>query len=344
MKLKLITLSVLLPVAGFAQSRLEFTTIGKKIDTYYSSSQLLGARATANHLADTCESALKNENHFMGRISYHIEGALKTAHEEVGYVASAYYLPSSRTAINLASQPLCTHTATSLQHTLRYSNNVPATAVISKLNAFASTHNSLRQKVLQGDATAKLSFVRHWQKFMGCLAYVESLSDPDTSRSRSIASTYAPSNYSKPAGVKFYYDSTNDPESRLNIGLYQFTPNSSGNIRACLLKWNKKYPNCSVSTSSSKNTLVHVLGSRHQNFNAFCGVDKILQSFYIQVNTTDTARTHPSNRASSGGLKSAANRCVTPHFHSTRAYNHFGPLQNSTGENLSRLMTCISKP
>jgi hypothetical protein len=73
-------------------------------------------------------------------------------------------------------------------------------------------------------------------------------------------------------------------------------------------------------------------------------VDKILESFYVQINTTSSLRTHPDNLQSDGTLKKQADRCVTPHFHATRSYNHFGPLQNSTEENLERLMTCVNSP
>lgn len=73
--------------------------------------------------------------------------------------------------------------------------------------------------------------------------------------------------------------------------------------------------------------------------NAFCGVNKILQSFAIQVNTTKSVSTHPSNQ-SGGKFKAPADRCVSPFFYSGYSYNHFGPLMNSTGSNLAGLMAC----
>lgn len=82
--------------------------------------------------------------------------------------------------------------------------------------------------------------------------------------------------------------------------------------------------------------MIKVLGSSYQSFNAFCGIHKVVQTFAIQVNTSSSSSTHPSN-----GGKTAANRCVTPHFYAGKAYNHFGPLQNSTGENMNSLYSCI---
>ena len=79
-----------------------------------------------------------------------------------------------------------------------------------------------------------------------------------------------------------------------------------------------------------------------QSFNAFCGAHKLIETFSIQINTNNAHATHPDN-AINGVLKSAENRCVSPHFYAGWAYNHFGPLQNSTGKNLDELFSCIEK-
>jgi hypothetical protein len=86
--------------------------------------------------------------------------------------------------------------------------------------------------------------------------------------------------------------------------------------------------------------MIRVVGSSLQHFNAYCGVHKLLQTFSVQVNSSSTRNTHPDNR-SGGRLKSSSERCVTPHFYAGWAYNHFGPLQNSTGSNLNKLLKCV---
>lgn len=86
--------------------------------------------------------------------------------------------------------------------------------------------------------------------------------------------------------------------------------------------------------------MIRILGSAKQTFNAFCGVNKILQTFSVQVNTTKTWATHPNN-FHNGKLINGKDRCITPFIYSGRAYNHFGPLQNSTGSNLETLFNCV---
>ncbi len=86
--------------------------------------------------------------------------------------------------------------------------------------------------------------------------------------------------------------------------------------------------------------MIKILGSSQHSFNSFCGVHKVVETFAIQAYTKNSSSTHPTN-VSGSGLKSPANRCVTPYFYAGWAYNHFGPLQNSTGSNLNELHSCI---
>jgi len=97
---------------------------------------------------------------------------------------------------------------------------------------------------------------------------------------------------------------------------------------------------CQLPTNGSQAEMIKILGSSHQSFNSFCGIHKVVETFAIQAYTVKASATHPSNMTSSG-LKGAANRCVTPYFYAGWAYNHFGPLQNSTGANLKELHACI---
>ena len=102
---------------------------------------------------------------------------------------------------------------------------------------------------------------------------------------------------------------------------------------------NRLYSRCREGLNDPQSEMTRLTGSPRQNFNAFCGVDKILQSFYVQVNTLKSQNTHPSN-ISRGALINSDDRCVSLHFYAGYSYNHFGPLQNTTRSNLDHLMTC----
>lgn len=316
--------------------------VGDDVDSYYSNYQeLLPTRDDRGaHQTDSCRQELDGQNSFADRIAYFVYQHTKSTRAHLAHLAPYYSVPSSlsaHTPTSLTSHRMCRVSAQTLSHTIG-SGRVPSSTVIQKLNTFADRYNSLRGRIIDGDQQAEVEMNQLWSKFMSCLAYTESLTTADNSSSERVASKYAPSGYRKPAGVKFYEDPLQNEASRLNIGLFQFTPTGSGNINPCLRHWNELNPNCAVSTGSSRAELIRVVGSNLQSFNAFCGVNKIQQTFAIQVNTSKTSSTHPENF--SGGMKSPGQRCVTPFFLAGRAYNHFGPLQNSTGKNLDSLMTC----
>jgi len=172
-----------------------------------------------------------------------------------------------------------------------------------------------------------------------CLSYVESLTTADRPFSDRIAQAYAPSDYRRPAGVLFYEDPLQPEASALNLGLFQFSPDSGGNIYACIKQWNLIYPSCQVPSGGSTKEMLRLLGSSYQSFNAFCGTEKPSEMFSIQVNSSNSKRTHPANWRSDGSLKAPKDRCVSLYF-AGAAYNHFGPFQNSTGNNLEELLTC----
>lgn len=309
--------------------------LGQKVDQIHGSSELLKIRSTEIGLNDSCQMETRDEDRFMGRIARFIDEAQREDHVDLGGVADIYHVSSNPYPVSLHSHPMCNVSSSSLSQTLRYSNRVPSQSVINKLNQFANKYNQLRKDILNGKVNALQAMDAFWTQFMGCLAYKESLGSADSSNSYRVADKYAPSAYRKPAGVEFYEDPSQSPSSRLNIGLFQFTPNSSGNVRACINKWNRLYPQCQISTGSSQDTMIRNLGSSKQNFNAFCGVDKILQSFYVQVNATQSTNTFPGNLN-----KDPTDRCVSLHFYAGYAYNHFGPFQNTTGTNLNSLMSC----
>lgn len=318
--------------------------IGVRVDQRYKSyRELLVTRdASVGHKVDSCDPELDRNDRFADRIAYMVDKKMQLSTAQVGYVASYFNLPKDQSTYaknSLISHPLCTVTTSTLETTFG-GKNIPSAATITKINTFVNLMNGYRNQALQGNSNGYVNATKLWSKFFMCLSYAESLSTADTSKSNSVASKYAPSGYRKPAGVKFYEDPYQDEASRLNIGLFQFTPTAGGNVQACIREWNQAYPKCTVSQTASQAELIRVFGSSVQTFNAFCGVSKVTGTFGVQINTTGTKNTHPNNLKSNGTLKARADRCVSPHFVSGRAYNHFGPLQNTSGTTLDALMTC----
>jgi hypothetical protein len=320
--------------------------IGPKVDLVKKDDELSGKirEKINNDQVDKCFNDEETHEYFADQISYYTAEMLDDVPAKVGFIGSSYGTSSDDTKYvptSLLRNPLCTTTAASLRKTLK--NNFPNQVTIDKLNHFESTVNDLRMELINGDQSAKVALLNMWTKFYSCLAYSESLPTADSVASRNVAAKVSPPGYRKPAGVEFYEDTAQPAASRLNIGMYQFTPNSAGNIQPCIRAWNEVHnskPTCQVSQKATQSDLIKVLGSSLQSFNAFCGVHKLIQTFAIQVNTTKTSATHPSNLLN-GKLKLPESRCVTPYFYSGWAYNHFGPNQNSTGSNMAEMFSCI---
>lgn len=320
--------------------------VGLSVDNYYSSyRELLEVRSGSQNVnADSCQGDIKGKDRFADRITFFVNEMMKDQRPQIGSIASLFGASSAvstHAPVSLKRFPMCKVTATSLTHTLG-TGKASAQSVIDKLNVFVDAYNKHRTGTLKGDVRSEIALNRLWTRFMSCLSYAESLTTADTKTSENVALKVGPSGYRKPAGVKFYEDALQPEESRLNIGLYQFTPNSTGNVNPCLKSWNSQYPSCALPTNASQAQMVQLLGSSYQTFNAFCGTHKLLQTFAIQVNTAKTSATHPANHSGTS-TKPANDRCVTPFFKAGKAYNHFGPLQNSTGSNLNSLMTCVLK-
>ena len=322
--------------------------IGPQVDDSVGDDELMGIareKANENEKVDQCFNDSNSHTYFSNQISYYAQEMIEDVPPMVGFIGSLYgtssndqnYFPTS-----LIRHPLCIVNSTTLSKTM---NKVPGSSTIDKLNRFASEINGLRQNVLDGDRSAKVKLLSTWSRMFSCLAYAESLSTADSAASKSVAQRVAPVGYRKPAGVKFYDDPAQSEASRLNIGMFQFTPNSGGNIQPCLKAWNaihSSQPQCQVNTKANQGELIKILGSSLQSFNAFCGIHKLIQTFAIQVNTSKTSATFPTNLVN-GKLKPYELRCVTPHFQAGKAYNHFGPFQNSTGSNLEKLFSCIER-
>ncbi len=315
-------------------------TIADSVDYSNGNDELSKSRSLASvSEGDSCHSELSGNTRFADAIGFFVEELSKKQTVQIQGIAPYYNMssnPNSYEQVSLISHELCGVTKSSLSNTIK---KVPGSTTIALANRFAEDHNRYRELYLDGDEEALIDLKKHWGKFFGCLSYSESLSTADTSSSYSVARKYGPSGYSKPEGVKFYEDPYQDAASKLNIGMFQFTPRYAGNINPCIKQWNQDYPSCK-SSSTSQSALIPFVGSSLQHFNAYCGVHKLLQTFAVQVNSTSSRNTHPSNKVGSS-LKDGGNRCVTPHFYAGWAYNHFGPLQNSTGSNLNKLMSCV---
>lgn len=312
------------------------------VDNYYSSYRELleGRKTDSSHFTDRCDAKVSNRDQFADYIAYYVYRHLKPITPKISSIASLFGVSmTGAKQVSLGSHRMCSVTRSSFASTVS-SSKVPSDAVITKLNTFASRYNASRDKFLRGDLAGRDELVALWSRVYMCLAYSESLTTADTTTSGNVAKKYAPSDYRKPAGVKFYEDPAQDAASRLNIGLYQFTPTASGNIFPCIDQWNEDYPSCKVNRSGNQSEMIRTVGSSYQAFNAFCGVNKVDQSFFVQVNTSKSGNTHPSN-LSGGKLLPPDQRCVSLHFAPGKTYQHFGPFMNSTGSNLGELMTCV---
>ncbi|MFN7453367.1 MAG: hypothetical protein ACK5RO_01775 [Pseudobdellovibrionaceae bacterium] len=309
----------------------------------FSQPELTKNRTLVNTVTqDRCQPELESRNRFADFISFFAAENFNSQKAQLAPIASFFALPTSQSQFienSLWSHRMCEVSVATLTRTIG-SQRVPSAATIAKANQWVSEYNTLRTRVLQSQPGAVRDLQKNWSKFFMCLSFVESLTTADTSTSENVASKYAPAGYRKPAGVKFYEDPGQPAESRLNIGLFQFTPDAGGNVFPCIRQWNNFYPQCRVSEDANQGELVRILGSDLQAFNSFCASNKVVQLFSVQLNTTNANNTHPENRQSDGSLKPAAERCVSLHFRPGNSYNHFGPFQNSTGSNLDQLLSC----
>lgn len=326
----------------------KYFNIGRSVDASRSDNELTLSRAPASHKVDSCVLDRKHDT-FAEAIGWGVEEAFKSSNQHLNVVSYSNWDPfnmyrdGSFSEVTLMSHPICETSKTTLRRTLSSKTiaaKMPDDQTIRHIQTFTERHNSLRKRAIRGNEEAKTDLKKLWGTLMTCLSYIESLGDPDTQASKNIARRIGPDDYSKPQGVKFYFDPNQPPVSAFNIGLYQFSRSSKGNVQGCIRKWNDRNPNCQLPRKASDDEMTRILGSSRQSFNAFCGANQVLNTFGTQVNTWDTHYTSRQNVGANGKLKPAAERCVSPHFRTRRAYNHFSPLHNGTGSNLNWLMSC----
>lgn len=238
-------------------------------------------------------------------VDYYSSHEVKLALEEI---YPYYAVKNGLNELSLHDLNYCELDQNALSRSLK---NVPDQTTISSLNNFFQNNTN-------------------YEKLFSCLAMEESLGDPDTAVSQRVYQNATGRN-DKPKGVKFYIDREQPKESQLNIGLFQFTPNINGNIHSCVLAWNELFnqkQNCQIKNNSD---VLNALSTSGQNFNVFCGIHKIIETSAVQM----------KSEKSSAHFK-AGEACVSLQMRAGLAYNHFGPLQNSTGKNLASLARCLN--
>lgn len=319
--------------------------VGPSVDKEISSSKELMTRRDLSVIgvADRCDTHLLNRDTFADRIAFYAGAHFQPRKARLESIGSLFDMPTDQNKIlatSLVSHAMCTVSSETLAQTLG-DKKVPQKKTIEKINEFVNEFNRSREKFLAGDLEGQLEMHRQWSRVFMCLAYNESLTTADRPQSDTLAQKYAPSDYRRPAGVLFYEFKNSSSVTSLNLGLFQFTPDSKGNIHPCVRQWNDIYPQCSLSNSATQAEAIRMFGSSLQTLNSFCGTGKATETFSVQVNTSNAKRTHPSNLLPSGQLKAPQDRCVSIHFSAGQAYNHFGSFQNSSGKNLDDLMDCV---
>jgi hypothetical protein len=227
----------------------------------------------------------------------------------------------------------------------------------AKMKEFAKKYNALFNEYQKAIADKKeqavLDAIQKRMKdfyfaLLGSMALHESLGDANNGQQERLAEQFSESygmekGYVRPLGVKFYYDrAQSDEVSKQNIGLYQFTPKIGGNIDACYNAWNntvgKKSAACKIDLQKSNKTSFEFIAASDQMFNAFCGANKLVQSFGVQVNAQHfnspagkvMQLTHSENKLKNEKLVEGKNRCISPFAYSRNAYMHFGVLGYTT--------------
>lgn len=227
------TTTTLPPSAGFDLFKEVAYNVGERVDKVYSSYRdLLVQRGSGSvHKTDSCDANLNNRSTFADRIAYYVNMNMTSRKAQISLIADLFGVTTDMNklvATSLISNSMCEVTKDTLKQTIG-ENRIPSASVIAQMNQFAKKYNTLRSQMNSGSSkTAALEMNQLWSRMNMCLSYVESLTTADTNSSDKVAQKYAPSDYRRPAGVLFYEDPLQNNASRLNLGLFQFTPDAGG--------------------------------------------------------------------------------------------------------------------
>lgn len=321
------------------------------------SDKLTKSRAISPFMSTCFESMKRNApKNFQEAIRFGLNAHLTSKIDNHYSVLGVYGVDKATSKVSLTSAPMCTDFDSYFVAGRDSTKQKIAYKFKETQMKFARGYNTLRTdlddavklKLPSEEITKKRQRLeKFFYSFMASLAEHESLGDPNVSSSQNAATavntTLGVANYSRPNDVKFYSDRwQSDPNSKFNIGLFQFSPNRNGNIHPCVESWNKiygkYYSQCRINLNNNADA-VKLIGASDQIFNAFCGSSKILQSKMVQINTNEyeagssKRRRTPKQNAFEGEdsmqLKSSDRRCWLPFSYSKHTYNHFGTLGHS---------------
>lgn len=267
---------------------INYTEIAQQVDSYYRMGELLKERG------DTT---------FAKTIAEAVEEGMKDKVIPLDDYISGLFGVKTRNPVSFKT-PLC-----------QYDNNAARKLLKTTIsNSGLALVNRFAKEVNEADEEGKQAI---YTRLMMCLAYSESLSTADNEKSYILASREG---VTKNDGVKFYFDSLQtNPDSQINIGLYQFSPIAKGNIHTCLNDFKNR--------ERSRKDLVNLIGAKDQVWNARCGVHKVQTVLFVTLNAP---------------TRNIGNQCGTFHALNTVAYNHFGPLQREggVGGGFTKLYNC----
>lgn len=261
--------------------------------------------------------------------------------------------------VSLISHPLC-------ESTMLHNSGE-----ISDFLNFTSSSNKDRDLINAGDEVALHRFVNRWTAFLGCLVADISLniysedkprnSNRDFESLRRLSPIFLEDTKaisSLASGVelvsnnmllsvleekKGYKEDRKVKNHYYGFGLFSFNNNRIFKDRVNLVNsWNAATSNASPACKiDNKDNALLAITSSGQGVNAFMGVQSILDSFYVQVNTTLERRTHKSNVISNDKLHNPMERCVS--ISGKDFYHYLAPLhRGSQSRNYKQISNCIT--
>ena len=270
-----------------------------QVDKSVKASQLSKKRKTDDF--DRKCMGLKNESSFADVIATEVNKNLAPKGNVVG-ADRVFGLGKTEVAEQFSAPSSMPEGAKSTDVALNSTKLCEVAGSNDQANVYNLAIKSYNETIGKTDAASLSIQKKFWYAQMGCLAYAE-------------------------AGVT---SSEKFPPQKPYVGLFQFDApkGKTGNTATCNDVWNEKAPEgCKVGSSSSPDFVSNqaALGSASQSFNAFCGVQKVLQTFYIQK--------YGKNKAS----------CVSIAAPPKSSYNHFVPVNSVSKDDFKVMASCVAK-